>query len=81
MDLDVSIGMALGAGETVDALLAGGRPLAEGAHTASVLAAMAVREGIDMPIAGAVAAVLSGRLTIDAAIDGLLQRPLKREGL
>ncbi|MCB1507337.1 MAG: NAD(P)-dependent glycerol-3-phosphate dehydrogenase [Hyphomicrobiaceae bacterium] len=76
-----AFGMALGAGETVDALLAGGRPLAEGAHTASVLAAMAVREGIDMPIAGAVAAVLSGRLTIDAAIDGLLQRPLKREGL
>jgi glycerol-3-phosphate dehydrogenase (NAD(P)+) len=33
-----------------------------------------------MPIASAVAAVLEGALTIDAAIEALLTRPLRSEG-
>jgi glycerol-3-phosphate dehydrogenase (NAD(P)+) len=32
-----------------------------------------------MPIATAVAAVLEGRLTVDAAIESLLTRPLRAE--
>ena len=41
---------------------------------------MANARGIDMPIASAVAAVLDGSLTVDAAIESLLTRPFKAEG-
>jgi len=33
-----------------------------------------------MPVANAVAAILAGRLTIEAAIDNLLTRPFRAEG-
>ncbi|HMH95433.1 MAG TPA: glycerol-3-phosphate dehydrogenase, partial [Bradyrhizobium sp.] len=33
----------------------------------------------DMPVSKAVAAILSGKVTIDAAIEGLLTRPFKAE--
>ncbi len=48
--------------------------------TASVLSEMANARGIDMPVAAAVAAVLDGRLDIDAAIESLLTRPFRAEG-
>ncbi|PJN94146.1 glycerol-3-phosphate dehydrogenase, partial [Amaricoccus sp. HAR-UPW-R2A-40] len=35
--------------------------------------------GVELPIAAAVAAVLDGQLTLGAAIDALLARPLKEE--
>jgi glycerol-3-phosphate dehydrogenase (NAD(P)+) len=41
---------------------------------------MARAENIDMPIASAVAAILDGRLSIDAAIETLLTRPFRAEG-
>jgi glycerol-3-phosphate dehydrogenase (NAD(P)+) len=55
--------------------------LAEGAFTASALVDKAGTKGIEMPIATAVAAVLDGRLSVDAAIDGLLTRPFRAEGV
>ena len=54
-------------------------PLVEGASTAPVAAALATTLGVELPITAAVAAVVEGRLSIDAAIEGLLARPLKRE--
>lgn len=53
--------------------------LAEGALTASVLAAMAQARGVDMPIARAVEDVLAGRHGIEQAIGSLLARPQKAE--
>ena len=58
----------------------GGGHLAEGAFTAAVLVDMARAQNVEMPIAAAVAAVLDGALTIDAAIEALLTRPLRAEG-
>ncbi|MBR1216907.1 NAD(P)-dependent glycerol-3-phosphate dehydrogenase [Bradyrhizobium sp. U87765 SZCCT0131] len=73
-----SFGIALGEGaRPADA--AGGK-LAEGAFTAAVLLDIARARGIDMPITEAVAAILDGRIDIDAAINGLLTRPFKAEG-
>ena len=72
-----TFGERLGRGIPV-AEAAGGK-LAEGALTAPVLVAMAAERGVEMPIAGAVAAVIAGRLTLPQAIDALMQRPLKRE--
>jgi glycerol-3-phosphate dehydrogenase (NAD(P)+) len=74
-----SLGVALGQGEPPrKAQFA--RKLAEGAFTAPVLVEMASQNGIEMPIASAVAAILDGTLDIDAAIENLMTRPFKAEG-
>jgi glycerol-3-phosphate dehydrogenase (NAD(P)+) len=70
-----SLGVALGRGEQP----ARGK-LAEGEFTAPVLIELAASEGVDMPVAQAVAAILSGAATIDQVIEGLLTRPFKAEG-
>jgi glycerol-3-phosphate dehydrogenase (NAD(P)+) len=73
-----SLGIALGKGEPPhEAQLA--RKLAEGVCTAPVLVEMASQRGIEMPIAGAVSAILDGTLDIDTAIENLMTRPFKAE--
>ncbi|MDH3195083.1 MAG: NAD(P)-dependent glycerol-3-phosphate dehydrogenase [Hyphomicrobiales bacterium] len=72
-------GVALGEGKTVSELLDAGMPLAEGAYTAGIAADLAARHGVDMPITEAVAAVIAGTFSVDAAIAGLVTRPLKSE--
>jgi glycerol-3-phosphate dehydrogenase (NAD(P)+) len=54
-------------------------PLVEGIETAAVARDLARRYRISMPIVDAVAGILSGKLTVEAAIEGLLARPLKHE--
>ncbi|AMJ61833.1 NAD(P)H-dependent glycerol-3-phosphate dehydrogenase [Bosea sp. PAMC 26642] len=72
-----SFGLALGQGRPV-AEASGGK-LAEGAFTASVLAEMAQAQGIEMPIAEAVAAIIAGRSGVREAVTGLLARPIRAE--
>jgi glycerol-3-phosphate dehydrogenase (NAD(P)+) len=72
-----SFGMALGRGESVTDAAHG--KLAEGAFTAPVLLEMAHAKNVEMPISEAVAAILEGKTTVDAAIGALLTRPLKAE--
>jgi len=69
-----ALGIALGRGEAAPA-----GKLAEGAFTAPVLVELAAAANVDMPVSQAVAAILDDRLTIDAAIEGLLTRPFKAE--
>ena len=69
-----AFGIALGRGETPDR-----SKLAEGEFTAPVLIELAASSNVDMPVSNAVAAILSGKVTIDAAIEGLLTRPFKAE--
>ncbi|HVY19975.1 MAG TPA: NAD(P)H-dependent glycerol-3-phosphate dehydrogenase [Bauldia sp.] len=54
-------------------------PLAEGIATAAVARDLARHHAILMPIVEAVAAIIDGDLSIDAAIEGLMTRPIKRE--
>jgi glycerol-3-phosphate dehydrogenase (NAD(P)+) len=72
-------GVALGEGGSVDELLAPGKPLVEGAHTAPVAAELARRLGVDAPILAAISAVVAGSINVDAAITSLLERPLRAE--
>jgi glycerol-3-phosphate dehydrogenase (NAD(P)+) len=69
-----ALGLALGRGEKP----APGK-LAEGQFTAPVLVELAASQQVDMPVSKAVAAILNGKITIDAAIEGLLTRPFKAE--
>lgn len=69
-----ALGVALGRGEPKPA-----GKLAEGEFTAPVLVELAASQSIEMPVSRAVAAILAGKLTIDAAIEALLTRPFKAE--
>jgi glycerol-3-phosphate dehydrogenase (NAD(P)+) len=69
-----AFGIALGRGEAPNR-----DKLAEGEFTAPVLIELAASQNVDMPVSNAVAAILSGKVTIDAAIEGLLTRPFKAE--
>jgi glycerol-3-phosphate dehydrogenase (NAD(P)+) len=73
-----SLGLALGAGKSLGEANPAGK-LAEGAFTAAILAEMAARRGIEMPIVAAVAAVLDGKLAVRDAIRDLMTRPLRGE--
>jgi glycerol-3-phosphate dehydrogenase (NAD(P)+) len=70
-----ALGIALGRGEAPPP-----GKLAEGEFTAPVLTELAASKQVDMPVSSAVAAILRGAITIDAAIEGLLTRPFKAEG-
>jgi len=72
-----SFGVALGKGEAPGTAAHG--KLAEGAFTAPVLLEMAREKNVDMPIAAAVAAVIGEKITLNAAIESLLARPIKAE--
>ena len=74
-----SVGLALGAGKTLDEALAGKLSVAEGVASAPAVTGLARSLGVEMPISEAVAAILAGKIGIDAAIEGLLARPLKME--
>lgn len=69
-----ALGLALGRGEKPPA-----GKLAEGEFTAPVLIELAASQNVEMPVSQAVAAILGGKTTIDAAISGLLTRPFKAE--
>jgi glycerol-3-phosphate dehydrogenase (NAD(P)+) len=72
-----ALGQALGRGEPVGQASHG--KLAEGAFTASALVYIARERRVEMPIAEAVDAILAGGLSVEAAIDALLMRPLRAE--
>jgi glycerol-3-phosphate dehydrogenase (NAD(P)+) len=74
-----AFGLAVGQATPRSELFAPGRPLAEGVETAPALVARATAEKIELPIAQAVADILSGALALDAALPRLMARPLKAE--
>ena len=74
-----SLGKALGEGMSAAEALAGKNSVAEGAHTAPVLADLARRDGIAMPIVDAVCKLLAGEAPARAVVAELLARPLKPE--
>ena len=74
-----SLGEALGKGQTLDKVLASRNSVAEGVTSAAAVATLARRLGIEMPITEAVAGIVSGAVTVDAAIEGLLARPFQSE--
>ena len=72
-------GMALGRGQSVEAILGSGAKLAEGVATTPVADALARSLDVDAPLIAAVQAVLSGKADISTVVAGLMSRPLKRE--
>jgi len=76
---NMSLGLALGQGQTVEQALAGKRSVAEGYESAPAVRELATKMGVEMPISLAVAALLNGETTVEGMIGSLLSRPLKAE--
>ncbi len=76
-----SLGIGLGEGKNLAALLAGSRSVVEGVYTAAALVARARAIGVEIPISEAVDAILNRGAAIDATIATLLARPFTAESL
>jgi glycerol-3-phosphate dehydrogenase (NAD(P)+) len=76
---NMSVGLALGRGESLGEALAGKLSVAEGVASAPAVRALAARLGVETPICDAVAAILAGEMAVDPAIAALLARPLRAE--
>ena len=74
-----SLGKGIGEGRSAAELMTDRKTVAEGAFTAPVLARLAREQDIDMPIVETVDALLTGRVTADEALEGLLSRPPRPE--
>jgi glycerol-3-phosphate dehydrogenase (NAD(P)+) len=74
-----SFGVELGQGKSLAQLNAPGHPLAEGVETAPALVRRARAERIELPIAEAMADLLSGALPLGEALMRLMSRRLKAE--
>ena len=77
---NMTVGLALGRGQTLEEALAGKTSVAEGVASAPAVRALAAKLGVETPISNAVAAILAGEVGVSEAIIGLLSRPLTTEG-
>lgn len=76
---NMSLGRALGQGRTLDEILQSRVAVTEGVYTAAAAVRLAREHGVEMPITEAVHGIIEGRLSVDDAIAGLMQRPFKAE--
>ncbi len=76
---NMSVGLALGRGQTLAEALSGKLSVAEGVESAPAVRELSARLGVETPICEVVAAILAGELDVDEALNALLSRPLKSE--
>ncbi|GAB4139096.1 MAG: NAD(P)H-dependent glycerol-3-phosphate dehydrogenase [Rhodothalassiaceae bacterium] len=76
---NMSFGIALAKGRSVEEILAERVTVAEGVGSAGIVRSLARAHGVDMPIVEAVAALLEGGVDAMTLIGGLLERPFKSE--
>ena len=78
---NMSCGLALGRGESLDDILGARNSVTEGVASAPALKEMAAKLNVDMPISAVVADILSGDMDIQNALITLLSRVHKTEVL
>lgn len=76
---NMSLGVELGKGRELNAILSERHTVAEGVATASALRQLAAEHGIEMPISAGIAEVVTGKKSVDRLISELLNRPIKSE--
>ncbi|MCW3474608.1 NAD(P)H-dependent glycerol-3-phosphate dehydrogenase [Limobrevibacterium gyesilva] len=74
-----SLGVELGRGGSLQAILAARSAVTEGVATAPALVARAEAAGVQVPVCAAVAGVVTGAMTVREAIIALQSRPLRDE--
>ena len=76
---NMSVGLALGQGQTLAQVLAGKVSVAEGVPRRRPCVELGRKLRVELPICEAVNAVLAGEMDVSRAIEALLSRPLKSE--
>lgn len=76
---NMSLGRALGQGQTLEEILGARKAVTEGIYTAAAVARIAAEKGLEMPISEAVHAIVSGEQAVDQAIEELMSRPMRAE--
>ena len=76
---NMSCGLSLGKGITLNEIISSRNSVTEGVATAPVLEAMAKKLNVDMPICKAMSQILSGKVSVDKAIKQLLSREITTE--
>ncbi|MGD8327203.1 MAG: NAD(P)H-dependent glycerol-3-phosphate dehydrogenase [Sphingomonadales bacterium] len=76
---NMSLGAALGEGQSLEEILATRNSVSEGAFTAPILDKLARDMGVDMPIVRAVNGILNEGLDVEKAMAELLSRPFRKE--
>lgn len=77
---NMSLGVALGRGKPLAEVLGSRRSIAEGVPTAAAVRALAEKRGVEMPIVGAVDAIVHHGADITRTIAAVLDRPFRSEG-
>jgi len=78
---NMTLGYALGQGQSLAEIMAGRKSVAEGVYTAAAAVALAAQHGVELPICAAVHRILDQGANVEAEISSLLSRPLRQEGL
>lgn len=76
---NMSLGIALGEGKTLEEVMGARNSVSEGVHSATAVVALAQKYDIEMPIAEAVAEIVTAKATVDGVIAALLARPFRAE--
>ncbi|WP_017932010.1 NAD(P)H-dependent glycerol-3-phosphate dehydrogenase [Robiginitomaculum antarcticum] len=76
---NMSCGLALGRGQSLEEIMNARSAVTEGVATAPALKQLASEQGVEMPICEAMADILSGEIGVDAAILRLLSRERRLE--
>lgn len=76
---NMSLGKAIGEGQTFEEIMAGRNSVAEGAHTVEIVYKIAEEKGLDMPITKAVYQILKQGQDVRRVTDELLGRPFTDE--
>lgn len=76
---NMSCGLALGRGVSLDDILSSRKAVTEGVASAPAVVALAKRHSIEMPICEAVETILKGEVSVEDAIETLLARPFTLE--
>lgn len=78
---NMSLGNALGEGQSFQEIMAGRRSVSEGAHTVEVVHKIALDENIDMPITESVYRIIYDGDSVEEVMDDLLTRPFTKENI
>lgn len=78
---NMSLGIALGEGKSLKEILGARNSVSEGVHSATGVCALAAAHHIEMPIASAIASIVTDKASVDDAITTLLSRPFTNESV
>ncbi len=76
---NMSLGIELGKGRSLEDVLGERNTVSEGVATADAIHTLAQKAGVEAPICEAVSDLVNGRKTVDEIIAALLSRPFKSE--